>query len=145
MRHAYYFAILVSLLPFCITSCEKPLIELNPVRVSPISQVSPTLVYPIYYPYPPWTVTIEPYPYPQPSVTVWQPPTQAATNTPSSRPTVTPSPSPTITFLPYSGQPFSVVCLRDNNLWLIKAGGDEERQLTFEPKGWNIYYYDISP
>lgn len=73
---------------------------------------------------------------------------RSPTLTPSPLPTITPSLTPTFTpTIPvYAGQPFSMVFLRDENLWIAQIGAQVvERQLTFEPKEMRIISFDISP
>ena len=75
-------------------------------------------------------------------------PTPFLTFTPSPIPTVTLSPAPTLTptFPPYTGEPFSIVFVRDRNLWIANIKEKvTELQLTFEPQEMRIISYDISP
>lgn len=72
-------------------------------------------------------------------------PTATATVTPQPSPTPSPLPSPTATWPPYSGNPFTVVFLRNGNLWLSTIGGGGERQLTAESPDWPIGWFDVSP
>ncbi len=81
-----------------------------------------------------------PPPYVAPA-TATLPPT--ATHTAVPPPTSTPP--PTATYPPYVDRPFTVVFLRDGNLWLSEIGGGGERQLTTEPADWPVNEYAISP
>lgn len=83
-------------------------------------------------------------PFTQPSPTS----SPLVTLTPSVVPTISPSPalSLTPTFPPYNYEPFSIVFLRDWNLWVADIGERTvERQLTFEPQEMRVTSYGISP
>jgi len=77
------------------------------------------------------------------------------TRTEMSRPTSTPTPqltwtptalsSPTPTYSPYSDAPFSVVFVRNGDLWLSEVGGSGELRLTAESAGWLVQEYAVSP
>ncbi len=104
-----------------LAGCAAPLPAASPLT-SPIVLATPTL-----------TVTKTAYP------------TVTGTVTPQPSPTPSPQPSPTVTYPPYSDAPFTLVFLRNGNLWLSEIGKSGERQLTYEPADWPIRWYDVSP
>lgn len=96
----------------------------------------PTEIIP--YPYPG-------IPYPIPSVIVTPPVFDSPTVTISaSTPTITPTLTSTSTLPAYTGKPFSIVFIRDGNLWLTEIGGKGEQQLTHESEDWWVYRFDIN-
>ena len=97
-----------------------------------------------------------------PAVSPLQPPSSLAT--PTVMPTETPLPTPTHTvriaqlntyaisvthanrdLSPYADTPFTLLFIRDGNLWLSEIGGSGERQLTHEPADWPVTEYAIAP
>jgi WD40-like Beta Propeller Repeat len=72
-------------------------------------------------------------------------PTSTVTPVPSLTPTPSPSPTPTATYPPYADTPFTLLFIRDGNLWLSEIGGSGKRQLTHEPADWPVTEYAISP
>lgn len=83
--------------------------------------------------------TVEPTQTPLPTTTT------TATPEPNLAPTPSPSPQPTATYLPYVGTPFTIIFIRNGNLWLSEIGGTGERQLTRESDIWPVVEYTIAP
>ena len=75
------------------------------------------------------------------------PPTATPIATPELNPTSTPSPSPqpSAIYPPYAGAPFTVIFIRDGNLWLSEIGGTGERQITHESDTWPVVEYAVAP
>jgi len=90
---------------------------------------------------PPLSILLSPTPVPVSTT----PPPLPSTSTPQPTPTPTLVPSSTPTYPPYEDKPFTIVFLRDGNLWLSEVGGDGEYQLTTESTDWPVYEYAVSP
>ncbi len=71
--------------------------------------------------------------------------TYTVTPAPSTAPTPSPSPTPTATYPPYSDNPFTLIFIRNGNLWLSEIGRTGERQLTHESAEWPVAEYAIAP
>ncbi len=74
-----------------------------------------------------------------------RPTSRPVTSTPTPVPTPSPVPPPTPTYPPYTDNPFTVLFVRDGNLWLAEVGGSGERQLTSELPGWTVSSYSVAP
>ncbi|MFC1878427.1 hypothetical protein ACFLZW_00800 [Chloroflexota bacterium] len=126
-----------------LAACKQVPTQNCPTPIIQTPTTSQLSAYPNPTPYSPIGPTKKQSPYPQPSV--------GGIGHLTSTPAASPSPIPTIslssmvTYQPYNDQPFSAVCLRDGNLWLMEIGTGVERQLTYLPKDWNIHDFDISP
>ncbi len=112
---------LLGITGLCIAGCTS--------RVPIISPLEPPSVLP--------TPTWRPTETTQPAAT--------STAMPQPGPAPSPLPSPTATYLPYNDVPFTIIFLRNGNLWSSEIGGGGERQITHEPAGWPIRWYDVSP
>ena len=129
-----------------VDSPSAPDILKTPQATLATPMVTLSLSYPYPAPYPNPTSS-GPYPPPEPKIT----PTFGITPTfsPSPTATVTATSTPTFTatatFLPYTGKPFTLIFIRDGNLWLAEIGGRGERQLTHEPQGWYVSNFDVNP
>jgi len=87
--------------------------------------------------------SILPSPTPLPTRTETPRPTSTPTPQPTWTPTALSSPMPT--YSPYSDAPFSVVFVRNGDLWLSEVGGSGELRLTAESAGWPVQEYAVSP
>lgn len=90
-------------------------------------------------------------PAPQPTATAVSTPTQPPptplpwpTETPVP-PTATPRAFPIPEGPPYEGEPFTIVFMRDGELWMSEVGGQGEWQLTHEGPDWAAGEFAISP
>lgn len=71
--------------------------------------------------------------------------TPTLTSTPTRTPIPTTTPTSTPTPGPYTDAPFSLVFVRNDDLWITEVGSAVERQLTDEPLGWEILDFAVSP
>jgi hypothetical protein len=76
-------------------------------------------------------------------ITPTEAPRPTATFTVAPAPSLTPT--PTATYPPYRDNPFTLVFIREGNLWVSEIGGTGERQLTHEISDWPVVEYAIAP
>ncbi len=145
MQKRFYLCILLLFLSSCSQPASLPPATepLGPTALVPLVTRVPTPVPQSYHPPPTWP-HLPPATYtPTAGPTSWPPPPPTPVPTPT--PTSGPSPTPTPTYPPYTDNPFTVLFMRDGNLWLAEVEGNEERQLTSEPPGWWVESYAIAP
>jgi WD40 repeat protein len=127
-------AILVVISSLLLATCDQRSVPPTPTSASETATTTPQPTLTLRPPAPP-----TPRPYPPLTRT------PAPSRTPTSTLTPSPIPSSTPTYPPYLDIPFSIVFLRDGNLWLAEVGGSGERQLTAESNEWPVSGFAVSP
>jgi len=144
IRHPISALLGLLALAILATGCSGP--EPAPRTVSPLQTPTTEPTEPATRaPTPPPTATPEPREAPPPTAT----PEPTATAQPTAIPS--PQPYPTPEWTPYAGEPFTVVFMRDSDLWASEVGGRGEWRLTNEcihtdeGRSFGVTGFDVSP